>query len=289
MEVGEASEPRIVLEDPSLLAFYKPPRMHCAPGRGSGDLCAWVRERYPETGGGMGGQGARDGQELRAGRQLGDSRAPRAAAEGYLLHRLDFETSGLVLFARDAEAFGALLEEQARGLFRKEYFAFCATSGEPRPAGSIPTRGFPSGVEEGAWAAARGRGDGLALLELLGAAGASRVCSAFRPFGPKGARVACLLQAGEGPRPIYVSELLGPADCALPSSPGSEPVCIGLRVGLARGFRHQIRAHLAWIGLPISGDELYGGAADRRLRLHAVALEFVHPRTGRTLRVEADP
>ena len=31
-----------------------------------------------------------------------------------------------------------------------------------------------------------------------------------------------------------------------------------MRVSLARGFRHQIRAHLAWMGLPLAGDSLYG-------------------------------
>src|SRR5512136_2055601 len=32
-------EPGIVYEGPGLAAVYKPPRMHSAPGAGSGDLC----------------------------------------------------------------------------------------------------------------------------------------------------------------------------------------------------------------------------------------------------------
>lgn len=48
------------------------------------------------------------------------------------------------------------------------------------------------------------------------------------------------------------------------------------------GRTHQIRVHLAAIGHPVAGDELYG-RRDRlapRLALHAWRLRFVHPATG---------
>jgi 23S rRNA pseudouridine1911/1915/1917 synthase len=67
---------------------------------------------------------------------------------------------------------------------------------------------------------------------------------------------------------------------------------------LARGFylearpltgrTHQIRVHLAGVGLPILGDELYGGAGGApRLMLHARRLELPHPVTGEMLAVES--
>ncbi|MCB9622764.1 MAG: RluA family pseudouridine synthase [Sandaracinus sp.] len=40
------------------------------------------------------------------------------------------------------------------------------------------------------------------------------------------------------------------------------------------GRTHQIRVHLAALGLPIVGDRLYGGAEDERLRLHARRLQI---------------
>lgn len=42
-----------------------------------------------------------------------------------------------------------------------------------------------------------------------------------------------------------------------------------LVIDLVHGHRHQIRSHLALLGSPIRGDQLYGGAPDERLYLHA--------------------
>lgn len=69
------------------------------------------------------------------------------------------------------------------------------------------------------------------------------------------------------------------------------------------GRTHQLRVHLAAIGHPIIGDSVYGRARARhgaaagsvaavlarfpRQALHAVSLEFSHPRTGERLRVRA--
>ncbi|MBM3986921.1 MAG: RluA family pseudouridine synthase [Planctomycetes bacterium] len=61
-----------------------------------------------------------------------------------------------------------------------------------------------------------------------------------------------------------------------------------LEVELDTGRRHQIRAHLAWIGHPIVGDERYGMSASR-MALHALRLELPHPVTGAPLVLEAPP
>lgn len=48
------------------------------------------------------------------------------------------------------------------------------------------------------------------------------------------------------------------------------------------GRSHQLRVHLAALGHPILGDELYGGEATARagrLLLHATELAFIHPST----------
>ena len=56
-----------------------------------------------------------------------------------------------------------------------------------------------------------------------------------------------------------------------------------LGVQIPTGVRHQIRAHLAAIGHPVLGDQLYGEAAAGmapRLLLHAARLSVAHPTSG---------
>jgi len=47
-----------------------------------------------------------------------------------------------------------------------------------------------------------------------------------------------------------------------------------IELELVTGRRHQARLHLAWLGLPIVGDMMYGGAPADRLYLHAATLDL---------------
>lgn len=63
-----------------------------------------------------------------------------------------------------------------------------------------------------------------------------------------------------------------------------------LRIDLHTGRKHQIRAQLAAIGLPIKGDVKYGAKrtnAEGHIDLHAYALGFLHPSTHAPLRIVA--
>ena len=53
------------------------------------------------------------------------------------------------------------------------------------------------------------------------------------------------------------------------------------------GRTHQIRVHLASVGLPILGDALYGAPEYARTMLHAQSLTFQHPVSGKTITVSA--
>lgn len=58
-----------------------------------------------------------------------------------------------------------------------------------------------------------------------------------------------------------------------------------VRLKLHTGRTHQIRVHMAHIGHPLVGDELYGGSRElfNRQALHCVLLEMVHPLTSQKL------
>jgi 23S rRNA pseudouridine1911/1915/1917 synthase len=170
-----------------------------------------------------------------------------------LVHRLDRGTSGLVVVARDAETMGALIALQDADAIRKEYIALCVRSGGAVP-GSRPERGEigPDGV----------------------------IRSGFRSFGPRGAGVAALAEGAEGSGRGYETRILGSEE---------EGTFVRVRASLTRGHRHQVRVHLAWTGLPIIGDERYGGMPASRLMLHARSIEFIHPRTGETLHIDCPP
>lgn len=67
-----------------------------------------------------------------------------------------------------------------------------------------------------------------------------------------------------------------------------------LRLELETGRTHQIRVHLAYIGHPVLGDEVYGRKpVNKRMglksqALHAKELGFIHPSTGKYVKFETD-
>jgi 23S rRNA pseudouridine1911/1915/1917 synthase len=204
---------RIAYEDEHLLVVDKPAGVvvHPSAGHGTGTLVHGVLEH-----GAAGGD-----EEDRPG----------------IVHRLDRDTSGLLVVARSAEA-----HERLKGLVQKhelerEYIAL--VRGRPRSrAGRIEA---PIG---------RDRRD--PTRQSLHTDRARDAVTHFE-----------------------LVELI--EQSAL------------LRVRLETGRTHQIRVHLASIGLPVVGDPVYGvpDPALGRQFLHATRLAFTHPFTGSPVEVES--
>ncbi len=203
-------ELRIAYEDAHLLVVDKPAGLVVHPGAGhpSGTLVQALAGHGP-----AGGEADRPG----------------------IVHRLDRDTSGLLVVARTEAAYEGLRRLVRRRAIDREYLAL--VRGRPRSrTGRIEA---PIG---------RDRHDPTRRSLVTDT--------------PKDAVTH-----------FEVVELLH--DHAL------------LRVRLETGRTHQIRVHLAAIGLPVVGDRVYGvqEAGLRRQFLHAARLAFDHPVTG--TRVEA--
>ena len=64
-----------------------------------------------------------------------------------------------------------------------------------------------------------------------------------------------------------------------------------LRLRLETGRTHQIRVHMAYIGHPVAGDDVYGNGKPASLCgqcLHAKHIGFTHPITGKWLEFESE-
>ncbi len=191
--------------------------------------------------------------------------------------RLDRETSGVLLFAKNQAAAGRLVRQRERKILRKEYLALA--EGQLRNAAESPlvAEEYAQIVEES-----------FAHLERV----EMRISdSALEAEGCTDSEWTISVPLGRDPE----------NPCRAVCTPeGKEAVTHGrilreydgytaLAVRLDTGRMHQIRAHMAYLGHPLLGDELYGGSRELigRAALHARRLTLRQPFTGELLTVEA--
>jgi len=174
---------------------------------------------------------------------------PRAG----IVHRLDKDTSGLMVVGKTLVAVTALSRAIAAREVSRQYLALVQ--------GLVP--------------------EAFSVTSSIGRDPATRVRMAVVPSG-KAARtdVERLLSGQWAPDQSLVK-----ADQQLPERTYSGVLCI-----LHTGRTHQIRVHLSSRKHPLVADSLYGGAPAlgmTRQALHATKLSFVHPATGELLAFEA--
>lgn len=228
------------------IVVYKPRGMHSSAHGGVKDnvLINWVVSKMPEL----------------------------KAIKGYwendygLLHRLDKETAGLLLIARTQTFFDYHAHKKTT-LLNKMYFLTAVPQIFGLP-GSIPRLYAPhnSGT---IWTEALQEQNYERLCSLL----QGSITSLFRAYGPGRKAVACC--APEYKPKHNQNWTHGLYSTHIVSCMQHDNRLL-INVRLDRGFRHQIRAHCAWIGLPLLGDTLYNPAvqAGDKLSLVAYGLEF---------------
>lgn len=238
----------IVHEDADVIVVNKPAGMvvHPAPGSRSGTLVNALLHHFGSDLSGVGGA-------LRPG----------------IVHRIDKDTSGLLVVAKSDQAHQGLAAQFEAHTAERTYLALCfgvPDTGDPRLRG---VRGV--GVEPGKTITIttgldRHKTDRQRQAVLFGG-GRHAVTRAVvqRAFEDQAALVECRLETGR---------------------------------------THQIRVHMAHIGHGLIGDPVYGGkrrlsakslgshaveavSAFPRQALHAATLGFVHPVTEEKLRFEA--
>lgn len=191
---------------------------------------------------------------------LADALCFGLAEKPRLVHRLDRDTSGVLLLARTRAMAKALTAAFRARETRKIYWA--AVAGTPSPAMGTIRYGLVKAPGHG------GGGEGEKMLCL----------HPDRVDATPGARRAV-------------------TDYAVLSSLGKRVSWVALVP--VTGRTHQLRAHMAEIGHPIVGDGKYGGSGQvnegagwgaqlggeisRKLHLHARLLHLIHPVTGAPL------
>jgi len=202
---------KIVFEDPAIVVIDKPAGLlsMATPAEPEKTAYALLNQYY------------------RRGRDQGRERV-------FIVHRLDRETSGLMLLAKTSEAKAALQSQW--DTFEKRYEAVCEGALKP------DTGTFESDLDES------------------------------NPY-----------KVHTAPRPSELTRHAVTHFRVIKRTPGRTLV----ELTLATGRRHQIRVHLSQAGHPIIGDEKYGAVSNpaKRLGLHAVALKFSHPITGKEVRL----
>lgn len=238
----------IAHEDEDLIVVNKPAGMvvHPAPGSPSGTL---VNALLHHFGGNLSGVGG----EKRPG----------------IVHRIDKDTSGLLVVAKSDRAHHGLADQFAAHTVDREYQALCH---------GIPDAGDP-----------RLRGVRGVSFET---GGVLKITTHLARHKTDRQRQAVLFQGGRhAVTRVQVEEQLGPV--------------ARVSCRLETGRTHQIRVHMSHVGHALIGDPTYGGrrkVSDKafgaeiaetvnrfpRVALHAARLGFTHPVTKENISFSAD-
>lgn len=248
-------DPKVIYEDEQLLVLDKPAGWivnEAETTRGRDTIQKWLSKRAYTL--------AED-RRLRSG----------------IVHRLDKETSGILVVAKTKQTFENLQEQFKKRLVKKTYTALVHGKVEPKegtvsaPLGRLPWNRERFGVLPGGREAVTNY----------------KVLSVFSSqLSDRGKSVFQLDRLTDKQRNIK------------PKTENRKQITEYSLVELypKTGRTHQIRVHLKYLGHPIVSDEFYTGRktarADRtwcpRLFLHASGIIFTHPSTEKIVSIDSE-
>lgn len=174
-----------------------------------------------------------------------------------IMHRLDRETSGVILFTKQRSVNKDIQKMFEKHDFTKIYKCLC----KPLPSCSLKTeKGTAFTVE-------------MYMNRISSKSQAAKWGSVPENRGGLYSKTDFVIEEKRGGGSLFAKKRF--AESLL------------LSADLFTGRTHQIRVHLASRAIPIIGDTLYGGEAAERIMLHAYKLEFTHPVSGKMISVTA--
>ena len=188
-----------------------------------------------------------------------------------LLHRLDTATDGLLVIAAEQDCYDFLLEEQKQGRFIKKYFAECEIIDD----NSKRLGGFPPVI----------------TMVNLNNQSPFTVSSYFRFYGERRKEVRPVTEnSGKAALSKLGKEKLYNTKIEIQRIENNKAF---INCQITQGFKHQVRCHLAWAGLPVINDMLYNSNfrieynnmsdsdkknAENMLKFSATSVSFEYPR-----------
>lgn len=167
-----------------------------------------------------------------------------------LLHRLDTVTSGLLLIATTQDFYDYMIEQQKEEKFSKYYSAKCQIKEDNWK--------FLEGMGEPEFSFESSKNSYLKTSDFPPPAETViKVSSYFRHFGKNNAQTRPVTEKSSsaalkklGKKVIYTTEV------RILSVDLINKTC-RVECRITKGFKHQVRCHLSWIGLPVIDDPIY--------------------------------
>ena len=243
----------ILYEDQELAVIHKPEGMLSVPGKDAQQpsIYSWARKQFPEATGPL------------------------------IVHRLDMATSGLMVIAKTEFAYHRLQEQFTSHQVQKRYVAIVCCKDKDMAqrikdaAKMISLPLMPDYLDR--------------PRQIVNHEQGKEAITEYEVLGSEERRVKSEEFNSAANHEVQSSNLKVQSSNLKVQSSNLKVQCIRLALYPKTGRTHQLRVHCAHregLDAPILGDPLYGNVKADRLYLHAEAITFKHPLTGKEIHIE---